>query len=76
VFIRRLVRLEEQNWVSTQERMPAKSGYYLCWYQDGFGNKGHWVGYFDRSRKGFYPKWPNNSSRTEKYWRSLPPSPE
>ena len=64
------------NWIPVTERLPGKSGPYLCWYKDGFGNKGHWVGYWDDGRKGFYPKWPNNLSRVEKYWMPLPEPPE
>jgi Lar family restriction alleviation protein len=64
------------NWIPVTERLPESSGSYLCWYVDGFGNKGFWVGYWDDSRKGFYPKWPNNLSRFEKYWMPLPEPPK
>lgn len=67
---------ERVRWIPVSESLPVKSGHYLCWYQDGFGNKGPWVGYWDESRKGFYPKWPNNPSRGEKYWMPLPTPPE
>jgi len=62
-------------WISFKEKQPTISGSYLCWYKDGFGNKGYWVGYWDDSRKDFYPKWPNNPSRIIKYWTLLPLSP-
>ncbi len=64
------------HWVPVEERLPEESGPYLCWYQDGFGNRGAMVGYWDEFRKGFYPKWPNNPSRAEKYWMPLPASPK
>lgn len=76
VAVEKVRGLMEAQWISIQDALPDKSGYYLCWYQDGFGNKGPWVGYWDEGRQGFFPKWPNNPSRIEKYWRYLPTPPK
>jgi len=74
--LRKVAEGDKFHWTPMKEKTPQKSGNYLCWYQDGFGNKGPWVGYWDDSRKDFYPKWPNNPSRTIKYWGNLPESPK
>ena len=74
-----LIKLAEigqrMQWVKSSEQLPDKSGSYLCWYIDGFGNSGYWVGYWDDERKGFYTKWECNPSRHEKYWMPLPNKP-
>jgi hypothetical protein len=68
--------VEVVKWTKTKDKTPDKSGSYLCWYVDGFGNSGFWVGYWDENRKGFFPKWHDNQSRYERYWMLLPEKPK
>lgn len=74
--LRKVAEIAQFHWTPMKEKTPQEGGNYLCWYQDGFGNKGPWVGYWDDSREDFYPKWPNNPSRAIKYWSNLPEPPK
>ena len=64
--------VKQPQWIPCSERLPDKSGSYLIWYLDGFGNKDYYVLYWDDGRKGFYPKWKENPSRHELAWMELP----
>lgn len=61
-------------WISVEDRLPEKAGYYLCWHiaWDGVSDA-----YFDGSGKFFeYEAYNLEDEVVVSHWQSLPAIPE
>ena len=73
-------RLERERWISVEERLPEKTGKYLCRYtfqQDGVLSEFRTTGALYYEANAPDPHWQHASSGLYvTHWRELPEPPE